>query len=243
MAEQPVVSRKRAQTQLKLMKAATEVFAERGIIGSSVEQVCEGAGFTRGAFYSNFESKEALCMELLAGEKLFYQKAFAKGVAATFAHFAAHPQDKTKPPYELIEIALELVLPCIFGVESDEDEMWTAAMMIYSELGLYAVREPAIRDAYLEYVRSWTQPFAFLLQQVIPACGLEFTLPVTDAIEVLTAVFEIGCRDSLIEFPRDSADPTAATHAQMEKVKAALLRVARLITRPAASGPVGDSVG
>ena len=47
------------------MAAATSVFADRGIIGASVEEICEAAGFTRGAFYSNFADKDALVLALI----------------------------------------------------------------------------------------------------------------------------------------------------------------------------------
>jgi AcrR family transcriptional regulator len=43
-----------------LLDAAFDVFADRGFEGATVEDVCEAAGFTRGAFYSNFASKEEL---------------------------------------------------------------------------------------------------------------------------------------------------------------------------------------
>ena len=47
------------------MAAAVRVFAERGIIGASVEEICEAAGFTRGAFYSNFADKDELVLALI----------------------------------------------------------------------------------------------------------------------------------------------------------------------------------
>jgi AcrR family transcriptional regulator len=47
------------------MAAASEVFAESGFDGASVEAICERAGFTRGAFYSNFASKEELFFGLV----------------------------------------------------------------------------------------------------------------------------------------------------------------------------------
>ncbi|MCR2213538.1 TetR/AcrR family transcriptional regulator, partial [Salmonella enterica] len=49
-----------------LLEAAAQVFAEAGLDGASVEAVCERAGFTRGAFYSNFESKDELFLMLTA---------------------------------------------------------------------------------------------------------------------------------------------------------------------------------
>lgn len=58
-------SERQAQTRQALLDAAARVFAERGFAASSVEAITEAAGFTRGAFYSNFESKEQLFAELL----------------------------------------------------------------------------------------------------------------------------------------------------------------------------------
>jgi AcrR family transcriptional regulator len=54
-----------ARTRRKLLDAAARVFRRRGFEGASVEQVAAEAGFTRGAFYSNFESKEQIFVELL----------------------------------------------------------------------------------------------------------------------------------------------------------------------------------
>src|SRR5438094_7823006 len=50
----------RAETRRRLIEAATEVFAELGFHGASVEVIAERAGYTRGAFYSNFDGKDDL---------------------------------------------------------------------------------------------------------------------------------------------------------------------------------------
>jgi AcrR family transcriptional regulator len=55
----------KAETRRLLLEAAEEVFRRRGLSGSSVEEITETAGFTRGAFYSNFESKEQVFIDLL----------------------------------------------------------------------------------------------------------------------------------------------------------------------------------
>jgi AcrR family transcriptional regulator len=74
----------RDDTRDKLFEAAARVFEEQGIGGASVEAIAAAAGFTRGAFYSNFNSKDELiiamledhveqsirrCLELLANHK------------------------------------------------------------------------------------------------------------------------------------------------------------------------------
>ncbi len=56
---------KREQTRRRLMDAAAEVIRRRGYGAASVEAIAAEAGYTRGAFYSNFESKEQLFVELL----------------------------------------------------------------------------------------------------------------------------------------------------------------------------------
>ena len=55
----------RERTRAELLDAASEVFAAHGFNGASVDQVAEAAGFTKGAVYSNFASKEELFVELL----------------------------------------------------------------------------------------------------------------------------------------------------------------------------------
>jgi AcrR family transcriptional regulator len=54
-----------AETRRRLLDAAAEIFIRRGFQGATVEEITAEAGFTRGAFYSNFESKEQLFVEFL----------------------------------------------------------------------------------------------------------------------------------------------------------------------------------
>lgn len=58
-------SERQAQTRRELLDAAARVFVKRGFTGSSVEEISAEAGYTRGAFYSNFRSKNELFVELL----------------------------------------------------------------------------------------------------------------------------------------------------------------------------------
>lgn len=55
----------RALTRTRLLDAAEELFAERGIAATPIEEIAERAGFSRGAFYSNFVDKDALVMAIL----------------------------------------------------------------------------------------------------------------------------------------------------------------------------------
>src|SRR6266568_2664417 len=57
--------RRRELTRSALVEAAADVFARRGYDGASLEEIAEAAGFTRGAIYSNFGSKEDLMLAVV----------------------------------------------------------------------------------------------------------------------------------------------------------------------------------
>ena len=65
-------SEKKQQTRQRLLEAAAGVFRRRGYQAATIEEITAEAGFSRGAFYSNFSSKEELVVELL--QRLVYDE-------------------------------------------------------------------------------------------------------------------------------------------------------------------------
>ncbi|HEY0704709.1 MAG TPA: helix-turn-helix domain-containing protein, partial [Candidatus Acidoferrales bacterium] len=66
----PVVVRSRQQartdaTRRKLLAAAEQIFARTGFEAARLEDIAAKAGYTRGAFYANFDSKEDIFFALL----------------------------------------------------------------------------------------------------------------------------------------------------------------------------------
>src|ERR1700734_1182973 len=55
----------RLETRTRLLESAAQLFARGGYEGASVDLIAESAGYSKGAFYSNFESKEVIFLELL----------------------------------------------------------------------------------------------------------------------------------------------------------------------------------
>ncbi|WDD90598.1 TetR/AcrR family transcriptional regulator (plasmid) [Burkholderia sp. FERM BP-3421] len=66
-ATPPRLSREesRLQTRTQLLAAAKRLFVERGFGATSLRDIAAEAGYTQGAFYSNFASKEALFVALM----------------------------------------------------------------------------------------------------------------------------------------------------------------------------------
>jgi AcrR family transcriptional regulator len=59
-------------TQAKLLKAAEDIFTREGFTAARLEQIAEAAGYTRGAIYAHYKSKEDLFLDLL--EQRMYGK-------------------------------------------------------------------------------------------------------------------------------------------------------------------------
>ena len=56
---------KKARTRQRLIDAAAEVFASKGYLAASLDEIADKADLTKGAVYSNFSSKEELFFEVL----------------------------------------------------------------------------------------------------------------------------------------------------------------------------------
>lgn len=69
------------RTRALLIEAAAKRFAERGYDGVGTEDIAETAGFSKGAFYSNFRSKEDIAVAVLHGVAETGQQAFADLIA------------------------------------------------------------------------------------------------------------------------------------------------------------------
>jgi AcrR family transcriptional regulator len=63
-AKPPRVTKRRGETRARLLDAAFRVFADKGFGRARIEDVCAEAGYTRGAFYSQFGSLEELFFTL-----------------------------------------------------------------------------------------------------------------------------------------------------------------------------------
>lgn len=208
----PVTAR-RAQTRERLMAAATAVFAERGVNGASVEEICETAGFTRGAFYSNFADKEALVLALIQAD-----------VAAQFA--------AAQSALEEVECALGTgtVADVVSQVLERLDAFGAtdrAGVLAQRELLLHAARVPALHGPYRDFLATGSEQLHALLADALERVGLEFTLPDDLAVEMLLATHARVQTQALFD---ESGDTTA------------LQAVVLAITRPRErTGPTGDT--
>lgn len=125
----PSTKRLRRNTRRRLLDAAYEVYADIGFGHTTVEKVAEHAGFTRGAFYSNFSSLEELFLEMWAER----QSAMVAEIETTFSTLADLTSDDDVGISDIVT-AVTQALPV--------DEHW---LKISSEVTAHALRNPELR--------------------------------------------------------------------------------------------------
>jgi AcrR family transcriptional regulator len=121
----PRVTKRRAETRANLIEAAFRVFADKGFGQVRIDDVCAAAGYTRGAFYSNFDSLEELFFTL-------YDES-ARLIAGQVTE--ALTADDINPG---VEAVIERVTATLLL-----DRDW---LLIKTDFLLHAARNPAVAD-------------------------------------------------------------------------------------------------
>ena len=163
------VTRRRENTRARLLEAAAQVFAEVGLEGASVEAICERAGFTRGAFYSNFESKDQLFLAL-ASSVAEQRLASVRG--------------------RIDEFVASGVLAVQRIMDSGLDDRLGVLMM--SEIRIRALRDEAFGRAYLEQDRAMVASIESIIQGLIDTGLFALRIDVPAAARMLMIQWE-GC--------------------------------------------------
>ena len=142
------------QTRQRLLDAATEVFSRRGFHAASVEEVAETAGFSKGAVYSNFSSKEELFLALL-------DRHLEQELHAVTSLFASGPEDEDS--HQRPRPA-----PAPFARHLEETRTWNLLTM---EFWLYAMRDERARERLAARYRAARVQLAARLRERFRADG------------------------------------------------------------------------
>lgn len=159
---------RRRETRARIVEAAMDQFGRNGIDATSVEQLCEAAGFSRGAFYSNFDSKDDVCEEV------------ARYVATECVQACHEILGSASIGTDIVEL-----LGRLFGVAAFSEERHNAII----ELQIRARRDPALAQR-LEAVRSDQWPLMLeAAERGATLAGLRFTVGVEESLRILEALY------------------------------------------------------
>ena len=136
-------------TKRKLLAAAEIVFARAGFEAARLEDIAAGAGYTRGAFYANYESKEDIFFALL--EQWVRQR-----IDSYTATLRQHKNPKQK---------LAALRKHYAAIAKDR-----RLVLISLEFKLFALRHPEahvrLRDCHRRMRANWAELIAGVLREI-----------------------------------------------------------------------------
>ncbi len=157
----------RERTREHLLEAARVAVARNGYDGTSIADITEAAGFSKGAFFSNFESKEALLLELLRRHK-------EQDITVLGRILGEAEQDKDTAS------ALDRYLD---GLGGDTD--WARLDI---ELQLHAARNPAFAADYDALQSRTRSSLARLIAALFEKVGKRLPTPADDVADLFVAL-------------------------------------------------------
>jgi AcrR family transcriptional regulator len=161
---------RQAETRAALIEAAGRVIAQRGFHGASIEAITAEAGYTGGAFYANFSSKEDLFVALLE-QRVFgeWRKIAAESVA-----------DPTRRPTarEVGEISA--------AMNRHPDSPWI--IQLWLELMANARRNERLRTVAAELWRGSRAMSTAILTAAYEAAGIQPPVPVEHLVNAMMAL-------------------------------------------------------
>ena len=143
-------------TRARFLQAAEKIFARDGFEAAKLEEIAADAGYTRGAFYANFDTKEDLFLALLERE-----------ISSRIANLRKHVA-KYKSPSDKLSALRD------FWLDMCLDRRWS---LLALEFKLFAVRHPEVKTRLVTMHRRLVSSGVELLEQIMHGLGRK--LPVS----------------------------------------------------------------
>jgi len=159
---------RREETRLLLLQAAALLFARRGYHGVSLDAVAEEAGFSKGAVYANFSSKQELLASLL--------EMHCDQQLAQVRTMLAEPMP--------LERRIEQVGAASFG-SSQDAENWC---LLFVELWSRAMREPGLRPRLARLHEATRDAVARMIEEEAERLGATLSMPADDVAQAVLAL-------------------------------------------------------
>ena len=157
---------KQARTRARLMGSAAKLFCHRGLEQASVEDIAQDAGFTKGAFYSNFKSKEELFLAML-------DEKFGEEIERIDASLQTD-----ESPDEAARHAGE-----DFVRSFRADPEW---MRLYMEFIAYAARNEAFREEFLTRCKAMNARLEEVYRRWHDRIGISPPMPLAEITQMVS---------------------------------------------------------
>ena len=158
--------RRKELTRAALVDAAAELFARKGFVAASLDEIAEAAGFSRGAIHFHFESKDDLFLAVL---ERYHDRLLAAYVELPLAgaSFAVDPPATARLWKEI------------------HDEGGIDQVLLQLEFRTYSLRNPGFRSRAAQLEAHAVAASAEFLAQRAEEQGLRWRIPIEQVTELL----------------------------------------------------------
>ena len=173
--------RNKENTKQNLILSARELFIKDGISSTTIENIAKNAGYTRGAFYSTFESKNELIQILM-------QEEFANLVQAYSHNLFETTKTNTErlEPEQVIELILtNIPLNLEFHI-------------LRTEFYLHAIRTPECTQPYKDAMRYTKTAFSQILIEYLDKMKLRPTISMSNLVDTMIATINVTMHNTIL---------------------------------------------
>lgn len=164
----PTRKEQQARTRAALLRSAASAMAEKGLAGASIAEIVEDAGFTKGAFYANFSSKDELLLAVLDET---FDRAIGDIEGAVEDHVDIEGQARGAGDAWLTQLGQE-----------------PAGGRLFLELMVHATRDETFRAAWVQRQRALRARVTAIYEARAAALGLTPPFPLADAARMTSAM-------------------------------------------------------
>ncbi len=151
---------RKKETRQLLLESAVETFAQSGFHGASVDKIAENAGFSKGAFYAHFHSKEELFLAILEQQMQLHVNNVRQVI------------DQQQSLSHFIETMNEY-----FVSVRQENRTWS---MLTMEFLLYAMREESVRHKWSNMITQAVEQISKAIEKLMSKEKHTSTLSATE---------------------------------------------------------------
>lgn len=162
--------RSREETRQRILDAALDVFARNGFERATVDEIVREAGFSKGAFYVHFETKEDLFWEMLQERMDTQQELFRASIDASLS----------------VEENQRRILSTIFDLNR-QDKLGPA---VFFEFVAHAMRNDKVRERLAGFYQRWHTFVAETLTAGREAGLVRTDIDIPLLASIMMAVFE-----------------------------------------------------
>ena len=165
----------KARTRQRLLDSAARIFAQKGFGGATLEEIAESAGYSTGAMYANFGSKDQLFMEVVAAHRSRAAARRIEQVTQILDEALASGAD----PFD--------ALTGMFARFADRDRELAP---LQAEFWLYAVRNPAAEKVIADSLSGQVDELEPVVARTLQHFGVHPDAAPREVTVILLALFQ-----------------------------------------------------